>query len=77
MRTLRDATDNRRCGTDPRRRAGQPEITALLADLDFDDYRHNDAKAMLAIERFTGHELPAEHFEGLAPDGPVYRIEQS
>lgn len=54
----------------------EPEITALLADLDFDDYRHKNAKTMLAIERFTGHELPSAHFEGLSPDGPVYRIEQ-
>jgi hypothetical protein len=33
----------------------EPAVAAALAGLDFDDYRHKVAKALVAIERFTGY----------------------
>jgi hypothetical protein len=50
------------------------EVTAVLAGLDFDDHRDKVAKALVAVERFTGHAVLPEHVERVRADDVAYPV---
>jgi hypothetical protein len=40
-----------------------PAVRAALAGLDFDDYRNQVGKGLVAVERFTGHAVTADDLD--------------
>lgn len=51
-----------------------PSVAAALDGLDFEDYRHTNAKGLVAVERFTGRGLTPQDLERIEDAGIAYRI---
>jgi hypothetical protein len=52
----------------------EPAVAAALAGLDFDDYRHKVAKALVAIERFTGYAVTRDDLTLIEDADIAFRI---